>query len=151
MEQTNSSQSGGGRGIMVERGERISQRTCMNDPWTWTTLWGLTVGVEGGLGRGGQRGQHWDNCNRVTIKNNKNSLLGWSEQFPWVGQECPLLGDSSSFLSGHGSSVLCTECLGCSLINLCSAQWRGTTFILCALGIVWLLPSSFVFYQLCRV
>ena len=24
--------------------------------WKWTTLWGLTVGVGGGLGRGGQRG-----------------------------------------------------------------------------------------------
>ena len=26
----------------------------MNDPWTWTTVWGLTVGAGGGLGRGGK-------------------------------------------------------------------------------------------------
>ena len=30
--------------------------------------WGLTVGVEGGLGRGGQRGTNCDNSNRITIK-----------------------------------------------------------------------------------
>ena len=29
----------------------------MNDSWTWTTVWGLTVGVVGGRGRGGQRGK----------------------------------------------------------------------------------------------
>ena len=29
--------------------EVTSQGTCMNDPWTWTTGWGLTVGV--GMGR----------------------------------------------------------------------------------------------------
>ena len=27
----------------------------MSDPWTWTAVWGLTVGARGGLGRGGQR------------------------------------------------------------------------------------------------
>ena len=32
----------------------------MNDPWTWTTVWGWTVGAEDGLGRGGQRGEIWD-------------------------------------------------------------------------------------------
>ena len=30
------------------------QRTCVHDPQTWTTVWGLTVGVGGGMGRGGQ-------------------------------------------------------------------------------------------------
>ena len=30
---------------------------------------GFTVGVGGGLGRGGQRGKKWDNCNRIPIKN----------------------------------------------------------------------------------
>ena len=25
----------------------VSQRTCMNDPWTWIGLWGSTVGVTG--------------------------------------------------------------------------------------------------------
>ena len=29
----------------------------MNDPWTWTTVWGLTVGTGGRLGRRGQRGK----------------------------------------------------------------------------------------------
>ena len=40
----------------------------MNDPWTWTTGWGLTVGEGIGLGGGGQWGKNWDNCNRTTIK-----------------------------------------------------------------------------------
>ena len=38
----------------LKEGEGSSQRTCMNDPWTWTTVWGLTVGLGGGLGGGGQ-------------------------------------------------------------------------------------------------
>ena len=33
----------------------------MNDPWTWTTGWGLTVGVGGGLGGGEQRGKNGTN------------------------------------------------------------------------------------------
>ena len=40
---------------MVERKERTSRRTCMNDPWTWTTVWELTVGMGVGwaeLGKG---------------------------------------------------------------------------------------------------
>ena len=32
-----------------EEGEGISQRTCMNDPWTWAMVWALTVEV-GGVG-----------------------------------------------------------------------------------------------------
>ena len=51
-------------------GEGTSQTTCVNDPWTWTTVWGLTVGLEGGLGGGGQRGKNWNNCNRIN-KNKK--------------------------------------------------------------------------------
>ena len=39
----------------------------MNDSWTWTMVWGLTVGVGDGLGGGGKRREHWDNCNRITI------------------------------------------------------------------------------------
>ena len=69
MEPTDSDQKGGGRGIMVERRGRTTQRTCVNDPRTRTTVWGLTVGAGGGMGRGGQRGTNWDNCNRITIKN----------------------------------------------------------------------------------
>ena len=32
------------------------------------TLWGLALGVGSGLGRGGQRENNWDTCNRITIK-----------------------------------------------------------------------------------
>ena len=28
-----------------------------------------TVGAAGRMGRGGQKGENWDNCNRVTVKN----------------------------------------------------------------------------------
>ena len=38
----------------------------MNNPQTWTTVWELTVG--GGMGRGGQRGKNWDNCNSINNK-----------------------------------------------------------------------------------
>ena len=34
--------------IPQKRGEGTRQRTCTNDPWTWTTVRGLPVGV--GLG-----------------------------------------------------------------------------------------------------
>ena len=44
-------------------GERSSQRTCIKDPWTWTTGWGLTMGAGGGQGRGQQQEKKWDNCN----------------------------------------------------------------------------------------
>ena len=40
----------------------------MNDLQTGTTVWKLTVGVQGELGGGGQMGENWDNCNRI-IKN----------------------------------------------------------------------------------
>ena len=36
----------------------------MNDPWTWTTVWGLNVGAGGQMGEGGQS---WDNRNKITI------------------------------------------------------------------------------------
>ena len=29
----------------------------MNDPWTWTTVWELIVGVGGEMDGGGQRGK----------------------------------------------------------------------------------------------
>ena len=53
MEQTESEQRGRRRGTTVER-----RGTCVNDPQTWTTVWELTVGVRGGVGRGGQRGEN---------------------------------------------------------------------------------------------
>ena len=56
-------------------GEGTRQRTFMNDPWTWTTVWELTVGVESWMGGGGQRGENQDNCNKITIKMiNKNII-----------------------------------------------------------------------------
>ena len=45
---------GRGRVIKGERREGPSQGTCMTDPQTWTTGWGLTVGT---AGRGEQRGK----------------------------------------------------------------------------------------------
>ena len=36
----------------------------MQDPWTWTTVWGPPEGVVV-LGRGGQMGKMWDNCNNI--------------------------------------------------------------------------------------
>ena len=60
MGQTELDQKCRGREIMGKEGERTSQRSCMNDPWTWTTEWGLTVAA--GLGwveedKGGKLGQ----------------------------------------------------------------------------------------------
>ena len=46
----------------------------MDHPWTWKTVWGLTVGVGGGLGGRGQRGKNRDNCNRIKIIENKKRL-----------------------------------------------------------------------------
>ena len=43
----------------------------MNDPWTWTTVWGQTMGEEGGLGGGCQWGKNWDNCNRTNKNKNR--------------------------------------------------------------------------------
>ena len=61
----------GGEGWKEEEG--ISQRTCIRDPWTWTTGWGQIVGAGSGLDGGGQRGKNWDNCNRINkiLKINK--------------------------------------------------------------------------------
>ena len=61
---------GRGEGNSGKKQKGLRQRTCMNDPWTWTIVWGLTVGMGGrGLGERQQREKNWDNCNRVTIKN----------------------------------------------------------------------------------
>ena len=46
---------GEGRGDWLTEGEETSQRTHTKDPWTWTTVWGLTMEVGGRLGAGGQR------------------------------------------------------------------------------------------------
>ena len=46
----------------------------MNDPRTWTTVWGLTVGTGTGQGGGEQRAKNWDNCNRITINKEMTKL-----------------------------------------------------------------------------
>ena len=38
-----------------KEGEGSSQRTCMNDPWTWTKGWGWTVGAGSGWEGGRQK------------------------------------------------------------------------------------------------
>ena len=48
MEWTDSCKRGWGGGDRLKDGEGFSQRTCMHDPWTWTTVWGLTVGMGAG-------------------------------------------------------------------------------------------------------
>ena len=40
----------GKEGKQEKEGEGSSQGTCMKDPWTWTTGWGLIVGA--GMGGG---------------------------------------------------------------------------------------------------
>ena len=47
MEQTDSDHMGGRGRSWWKEGEGTRQRTCMNDPQTWTMVWGLTLGVEG--------------------------------------------------------------------------------------------------------
>ena len=37
----------------------------MKDPWTWTTVWGLTVGAGVGWAEEGQMGKNWKNCNII--------------------------------------------------------------------------------------
>ena len=57
--QTDSCQRKGEGGEMWKEEEGISQRACMNDPWTWTTVWGWTVGVGSSWmaeGKGGKLG-----------------------------------------------------------------------------------------------
>ena len=53
---------------MWKEGGGISQRTCLNASWTWTRERGVTVVERGGLGRRGQKGKNWGNCNRIRIK-----------------------------------------------------------------------------------
>ena len=43
-----------GDGDCLKEGGGISQRTCTKDPWTWTTVWGLTMEVGGRWAEGGE-------------------------------------------------------------------------------------------------
>ena len=53
MEQTEAVRGEEGGRCCLKEGERISQRTDMKEPWTWTMVWGLTMAMAGGLGRRG--------------------------------------------------------------------------------------------------
>ena len=57
MEQIDSCKRSRGRWDGLKEGERISQRTCMKDPWTGTMVRGLIMEVQGRLGRGGRKGE----------------------------------------------------------------------------------------------
>ena len=50
MDRNDSCQRGRGKREWWKEGEEINQRTCMNDPCTWTTVWGLTVGARAWAG-----------------------------------------------------------------------------------------------------
>ena len=39
----------------MKEGEVFSQRTYMHDPWTWTMVWGLMVGMWGCEGSKGEK------------------------------------------------------------------------------------------------
>ena len=56
MEQTDSYKRDGGGGDWLTESAGISQRTYMCDPWTWITVWGLTMEVEGWV-EGRKRGK----------------------------------------------------------------------------------------------
>ena len=47
MEQTDNCKTVGGMGKWQKECEEISQRTYMNDPWTWTMVWEMIVGAGG--------------------------------------------------------------------------------------------------------
>ena len=54
-------------GLWWKEGDGTSQRTCVNDSWTWTSERGLTGVERGRLGGGGQKGK-----NGTTVIKNKN-------------------------------------------------------------------------------
>ena len=66
-EHTDSCKREGRGGNWLKEGEGISQRTCMNNSWPWTTLCGLT---ESGRQAGwrGAKGENWDKCNSINNK-----------------------------------------------------------------------------------
>ena len=50
-----------GEGQCWKEGEGTGQTTCMNDPWTWTTVWALTAGVGVWDQQRRAKGENWDN------------------------------------------------------------------------------------------
>ena len=67
-EETDSDQRGRGKRTGEKEGEGSNHGTRISDAWTWTTGWGLTVGVRGGQGSVEQQGKNWDNYNRTIQK-----------------------------------------------------------------------------------
>ena len=65
-EQTDRDQRGRGRRVRSEEEEGPSQRTGINDPWTRTTGWGVTVGVGGWVGQG--RREQWRKGGTIVIE-----------------------------------------------------------------------------------
>ena len=58
-----------------KKGGGFSQRTCVNDSWTWTTKRRLWERGVGGLGGGGLKGKNWDNCNRIINNKKETDML----------------------------------------------------------------------------
>ena len=55
----------------MKEGEGVSQRTYMGGLWTWIMVWGLTMKVGGGLGKGGKRGK----SEKTVISNTAEDIL----------------------------------------------------------------------------
>ena len=72
MVQTEIDQSGAGGWLWWKEGEGSRQRICMNDSWTWTMVWSLTVGAGGGVGQKRAKGENCDNCNIIIKFKNEN-------------------------------------------------------------------------------
>ena len=66
---------GEGRDKDGNKGEKV-----LGNEHVWMThghgqQWELTVGAGGRMGERGQKGKNWDNCNRLTIKNDFNKYI----------------------------------------------------------------------------
>ena len=68
---------GDGGGKCCRGGEGIIQRTCLSDPWTWTTGWSWTVGWRVGHEKGRVKGKIGTSVVKYRrIKKNKPSHCG---------------------------------------------------------------------------
>ena len=67
MEQTDTDQRGGGKGIMVERRGRNYSKNMYEQSMDMENRVWTDCGSGGGLGGGEQRGKNWDNCKRTKI------------------------------------------------------------------------------------
>ena len=62
------------------------------------------MGVCVGLGRGGQRGKNWDNCNRITIKYILEKELWANKHVLFEADTCVVIGRSSDDKLTHWAS-----------------------------------------------